>query len=378
MKKIILIPDSFKGTLSSGQICTIMARAIKRHRPETEVISIPVADGGEGSVASFMAALGGQEIKLTVQGPFTEPVKSFYGLLPDKTAVVEMAAAAGLPLAGGKKRPDLATTYGVGQLIEHAVGNGCKKLIIGLGGSSSNDGGCGAAAALGVEFFDSAGNPFIPVGATLHKIARIKTQGLLARLKNLPVVVMCDIDNPFCGPQGAAHIFAPQKGAGPDMVRQLDEGLCHLAAIIKQDLGQDIQYVAGAGAAGGMGGGMQAFLGAELRMGIETVLDTVGFDKLAADADLVISGEGRIDNQSLRGKVVIGTARRTRQLLVPLIAIVGDIGPDIESVYAEGVTAIFSINRVAVPFSQARLRAKADLELTMDNLIRFLKAWPGS
>ncbi len=370
MKKIILIPDSFKGSLSSSQICAVMANVIKSHLPGAEVISIPVADGGEGSVEAFLAALGGQKIDLTVSGPLGQPVQAFYGLLADGTAVVEMAAAAGLPLVSEKKQPDLTSTFGVGQLIRHAVQSGCKKLVIGLGGSATNDAGCGAAAALGVKFYDAAGQEFIPVGATLKDIARIDKSGLLAQLHELPVELMCDIDNPFCGPQGAAHIFAPQKGADPAMVRQLDAGLCHLAGIIRQQLGRDIEQLPGAGAAGGMGGGLLAFLDAELKMGIETVLDTVDFDQLAQGADLIISGEGRIDNQSLRGKVVIGTARRAKKLQVPLLAIVGDIGPDLAAVYDEGVTGIFSINRVAVPFSQARLRAESDLALTMDNLCR--------
>lgn len=373
MKKIILMPDSFKGTMSSSEICAIMAGQIKKHEPDAKIISIPVADGGEGSVDAFLAAMGGERIRLPVSGPYMDPVDAFYGLLPGQVAVVEMAAAAGLPLVGERKLPDQATTYGVGQLIAHAVQAGARKLIVGLGGSATNDGGAGAAAALGVRFYNAAGETFVPVGGTLRDIVRIDKSGLLPELAAIDCVTMCDIDNPLCGPHGAAAVFGPQKGADAAMVARLDDGLRHLADLAWRDLGADILELPGAGAAGGMGGGMVAFLGSKLEMGIETVLDTVKFDSLAAGADLVLSGEGKIDGQSLRGKVVIGVARRTAQLDVPLVAIVGDIGDTIDAAYDEGVTAIFSINRVAVPFSEAKLRARSDLALTIDNLFRFIR-----
>ncbi|MDW7658191.1 MAG: glycerate kinase [Bacillota bacterium] len=377
MKKIVLIPDSFKGTMSSAEICAIMTGQIMAHEPDAEIISIPVADGGEGSVDAFITAMGGERISLTVKGPYMEPVNGFYGLLPGQTAIVEMAAAAGLPLVGERKQADQTTTYGVGQLIAHAVRSGIRKLIVGLGGSATNDGGAGAAAALGVRFYNAAGETFVPVGGTLKDIVRIDKSDLLPELASVECVTMCDIDNPLCGLHGAAAVFGPQKGADPSMVARLDEGLHHLADLARRDLGADILDLPGAGAAGGMGGGMVAFLGSRLEMGIETVLNTVGFDDLAAGADLVLSGEGKIDGQSLRGKVVIGVARRTRKLGVPLVAIVGDIGDNIVGAYDEGVTAIFSINRVAVPFSEAKLRAQSDLALTIDNLFRFIKGMRG-
>lgn len=373
MRKIILIPDSFKGTMSSKEICDIMAEQIQKHEPEASLISIPVADGGEGSVDAFLAAMGGEKVYCTVSGPYMEPVMAFYGLLPGEIAVVEMAAAAGLPLVGENRKADQTTTYGVGQLIAHAVQSGAKKLIIGLGGSATNDGGTGAAAALGVRFYDQEGKSFIPVGSTLKEIMRIDTQALMPELKEIPCIAMCDIDNPLCGPNGAAAVFGPQKGADEEMVKRLDEGLRHLADLIRRDLGVEILDLPGAGAAGGMGGGMVAFLGARLEMGIETVLDVVQFDTLAEEADLVLTGEGKIDAQSLRGKVVIGVARRTKKHDIPLVAIVGDIGDDIDEAYEEGVTAIFSINRVAIPYAEARLRARSDLALTVDNLFRFIK-----
>jgi len=349
-----------------------MKKAVHTYYPDAEVISIPVADGGEGTVDSFLNAVGGRKVHLTVKGPYFEDIQSFYGVLPDNTAVVEMAAAAGLPLVGENRNPGKTTTYGVGQLIEHAANSGCKKIIVGLGGSATNDGGAGAAAALGVCFRNFRGEAFIPVGESLSEIASIDLSGLNPVLKEVELITMCDIDNPLCGPQGAAAVFAPQKGADEDMVRVLDANLAHMAEVIKRDLGKDIINLKGAGAAGGMGGGMVAFFGSTLQMGIETVLDAVNFDSLLDGADLVFSGEGKIDSQSLWGKVVIGVARRTRQRGIPLIAIVGDIGDDIESIYDEGVSAVFSINRVAIPFSEAKLRCKKDLALTMDNIMRFI------
>lgn len=372
MKKILLIPDSFKGFMSSGEICSIMKNSIQSFAPETEVVSIPVADGGEGSVDSFLAAVGGEKIRLSVKGPYFEDIESFYGRLPDQTAVVEMAAAAGLPLVGEKKHAEKVTTYGVGQLMRHAAETGCKRIIVGLGGSASNDGGTGAAAALGVRFLDSSGRTFVPVGETLCKIASIDVSTLTPALAGVEIITMCDIDNPLCGPQGAAAVFGPQKGADQDMVKKLDANLAHLAEVVKKDTGKNIALIPGSGAAGGMGAGMVAFFNSKLQMGIETVLDIVHFDELLRGTDLVISGEGKLDCQSLRGKVVVGVARRAKQNGVPLIAVVGDIDDNIENIYQEGVTAVFSINRKAIPFEKAKLRSKTDLALTMDNLARFL------
>lgn len=373
MNKFIVIPDSFKGTMTSSEICAIMENIILRHYPQAEVLCIPVADGGEGSVDAFLKAMGGEKIFVPVQGPYGEIIEGFYGLLPDGTAVVEMAAAAGLPLVGENRHAEKTTTYGVGQLMVAAAQNGCKRLIVGLGGSSTNEGGCGAAAAAGIKFYNAAGEAFIPVGETLKDIAAIDTADLHPALKNIPIVTMCDIDNPLCGPHGASAVFGPQKGADPECVKMLDAGLKHLAEIVSCNLGKEILNLPGSGAAGGMGGGMVAFFDSSLQMGIETVLDAVSFDELLENTALVISGEGKIDQQSLRGKVVIGVARRTKKAGVPLLAVVGDIGDDINAAYEEGVTGIFSINRVAVPYQEAKLRAADDLSLTIDNILRFTK-----
>ena len=370
MKKVILIPDSFKETMSSGEICEIMEQTILRSFPAAEIRSIPVADGGEGTVDAFLTALGGQRVPVTVTGPMGEPVDAFYGRCGD-TAIVEMAAAAGLPLVRGEKRPELATTYGVGELLVHAAHHGAKRIVLGLGGSATTDGGCGCGAAAGIRFRNVAGEVFLPTGGTLEQVAEIDLRGLDPVLRQTEIITMCDITNPMYGPQGAAYVFAPQKGADSRMVERLDRGLSHLAAVIQAQLGIDVSQLPGAGAAGGMGGGMAALFGSQLEPGIEAVLDTVGFDSLLAGTDVVFTGEGKIDSQSLGGKVVIGVARRAKRQGVPVIAVVGDIGDPIDGAYDQGVSAIFSINRVAVPYAQARLRAKEDLAKTMENICRF-------
>lgn len=374
MAKYLLIPDSFKGTMSSRQVCGIMERAIRRQEPDAQIEALPIADGGEGSVDLFLFALGGEKITMTCTGPDGEPVEGFFGLLPDGTAVVEMAAAAGLTLTE-EHNPAESTTYGVGELIRSAAEHGAARIVLCLGGSATNDGGCGAAAACGVRFLNAAGEVFVPMGGTLQEIAQIDASGLEERLLDLPFTAMCDIDNPLCGPQGAAAVFGPQKGADPEMVELLDEGLAHLAEIIRRDCGIEVLELPGGGAAGGMGAGAAAFFGAELKRGIDVVLDTVEFERRLSGCGLVLTGEGRLDTQSLRGKAVIGVARRAKRAGVPVAAVVGDVGDDVQdAAFEEGVSGIFSINRTAVPYEQARLRAAEDLELTVENLIRFRRA----
>lgn len=372
MKKFVIIPDSFKGTMSSSEICTIMETQIKTYYPDAKIVSLPVADGGEGSVDALLAAMGGKKVFIPVKGPYMEDMNGFYGVTLNGTAIIEMAACAGLPLVEDNQHPDKATTYGVGQLMVHAATHGCKKIIVGLGGSCTNDAGVGAAVATGIKFIDKNGLEFLPTGSTLADIAKIDLSGQCPQLKSAEIIAMCDIDNPLYGITGAAHVFGPQKGATPSMVKLLDNGLEKLSETIQAELCIDISQIPGSGAAGGMGGGMLAFFNAKLQKGIETNLDAVDFDLLAKDADMVFSGEGKIDPQSLRGKVVIGIACRTKRLGVPLIAIVGDIGDNIQSAYDMGVSAIFSINRVAVDFEQAKQRCKSDLALTMDDLMRLL------
>lgn len=373
MKKIILIPDSFKGTMTSIQICAILKRAIQKTLPDASAISIPVGDGGEGTAEAFRLAAGGQRYIETVCGPHFEPVEAAYTILPDGTAMIEMAAAAGLPLCKGLLDPMTATTYGVGQLINSALEQGCTRIILGLGGSATNDGGCGAACALGAQFLDSQGKSFIPAGGTLGRIAALDLSELQKKLGGAAITCMCDIDNPLFGPNGAAAVFAPQKGATEEQIQILDDGLRHLSEKLLTCTNCDVANLPGAGAAGGMGGGCAALFHAELKSGIETVLDTVGFDALASGADLVITGEGKIDGQSARGKVISGVARRTQALKIPCIAIVGDAGNGYESLYDKGLTAVFSINRTAIPFEQARLRAEEDLYRTAYDVLHLVR-----
>ena len=371
MERYVLVPDSFKGTLSSREICEILREEILRVRPAAEVIAVPVADGGEGSVDAFLAAMGGERVAVSVHGPHMEEMTGFYGLLPDGTAVIEMAAAAGLPLVGDRLEPDTATTYGVGELMAAAAENGAQRIILGLGGSATNDGGCGAAAALGVRFLRKDGTAFIPTGGTLNEIESIDLSGRCA----LPdVTVMCDIDNPLCGPSGASAVFGPQKGADPAMVERLDWNLAHLADVIARDLGKQVKDVPGAGAAGGMGGGSLVFWDGRLQMGIQTVLDTVGFDQLVQGAKLVFTGEGRLDSQSLRGKVIDGVAKRAKKHGVPVVAVVGAVSEGADEIYDLGVCGVFTTNHAPVPFEIAKLHSHENLRRTARNLMGFLTA----
>lgn len=375
MEKILLVPDSFKGTLSSRQVCQVMAGQLHRFFPQAQVKSIPVADGGEGSVEAFLAAAGGERRTRTVTGPFGEPVEAFYGILGDgRTAVIEMAACAGLPLAEGRLNPERATTYGVGELLLAAKEAGCTKAILGLGGSCTNDGGVGAAAALGAKFTRADGAAFIPTGGTLGEIAALDVSPVAQALQGMELTAMCDIDNPLYGEAGAAAVFAPQKGADAAMVARLDAGLRHLGQVSARCLGRDFSHLPGAGAAGGLGFGMAAFCGAQLRMGIDAVLDAVGFDSLLPGTDMVFTGEGKIDSQSARGKVVSGVAARCRKAGVPVVAVVGQIGQGFEEMYQQGLTAVFSINRAAQPFAESRFHAGENLALTMENIARLLAA----
>lgn len=374
MAKYVLIPDSFKGTLSSADICRIASEEILRLEPEAEICAIPVADGGEGTVDAFLAAVGGTRAEVPCTGPCGQEVMGFYGLLPDGTAVVEMAAAAGLPLAGACRDPEKTTTYGVGQLMAHALSRGAKRLVLGLGGSATNDGGCGAAAALGAEFLDAEGRAFVPTGGTLTQIAHIRMEGLRETLAGAEVTVMCDIDNPLCGPAGAAAVFGPQKGADAAMVARMDAGLRHLAETLEKDVGMEVLTLAGGGSAGGFGAGAAAFFGGQLRMGIDVVLDLTDFDRKCRGASLVITGEGHLDSQSLRGKTVVGVARRARALGVPAAALVGGCETALDAVYAEGVSGVFPIHPALCTWPQAAARTEEDLRFTVGNLLRFMAA----
>lgn len=374
MHTVVLIPDSFKGTLSSRQVCRVMEQAILRRAPGVRVLSLPVADGGEGTVEAFLTALGGQRVEAAAAGPLGLAHTGFYGLLPGETAVVEMAACAGLPLAGPDNDPEKTTTFGVGQLFLDALDKGARHFLVGLGGSATNDGGCGCAAACGARFYTAGGEAFVPTGGTLKDLARMDLSGMDRRLRDCTFTVLCDIDNPLCGENGAAAVFAPQKGADGAMVQRLDRGLGHLAELWRRDLGLDLRELPGGGAAGGMGAGMAAFFGGVLRPGIDLLLDAVGFDRLAKDADLIFTGEGCLDGQTLRGKAVSGVARRAKTLGVPVVAVVGGSRGCLDDLYDLGLTAVFSINRLPQTLQDSAPHTAQNLAFTMENILRLLEA----
>ena len=371
MKKCVVVSDSFKGTVSSREICEIAQRVIPRHFPACEVVCIPVADGGEGTVDCFIQAMGAQRVEVTVTNALGEKSAAAYARLGE-LAIIEMAAAAGLPQVGALRCPGTATTYGVGELIAHAAHSGCRKILLGLGGSATNDGGCGCAAALGVRFYDADGQSFVPVGDTLGRIARIDTAKADELLRSVEITVMCDVTNPLYGPTGAAYVFAPQKGADAEKVKSLDAGLRHFGDVIRSQLGIDVSRMPGAGAAGGMGAGCVALLGGMIQSGIDAVLDVTGFDRQLEGADLVITGEGRIDSQSADGKVISGVARRTRAKGIPLIAIAGGIADSAGAVYDIGVSAMFSTDRAALPVDMLGARSPGDYEATLSDIMSLI------
>lgn len=369
MKRCLVLSDSFKGTLSSPDICRI-ARSL--HIPGWHIDALPVADGGEGTTDCFLDACGGQRIALPVSGPFGGTIDGFYGLLPDGTAVVECAAAAGLHQAEGRSDPEAATTYGVGQLLAHALDHGAKRLILGLGGSCTNDGGCGAAAALGVRFYDRQGRGFVPTGGTLSDIETIDLSGRHPGLRPGVLTVMCDIDNPLYGETGAAYIFAPQKGANDACVQRLDAGLRHFAAVLHAQLGAEVDTLPGGGAAGGFGAGCAALLCGALRSGITTVLDTVDFDRRAVGCDLVVTGEGSFDAQSLGGKAISGVAGRCQKLHVPAAVLAGRVALTPEQWAPLDLRAVRSINPAGATLEDARVNAAAYYRTALETL---LKEW---
>ena len=368
--KYIACPDSFKGTMSSLEAAEAVKAGILAADPTAEVIVLPIADGGEGTVDALTA----KRMPAKVMGPDGEYIDSFWGLLDGNIAVIEMAAAAGLPMTE-LHDPEKTTTYGVGELISAALDCGCREFIIGLGGSATNDGGCGMASALGVKFIDRRddmlGDDFVPFGGTLADITGIDVSGIDARIKESKFTVMCDITNPLYGETGAAYVFAPQKGADAEMVKRLDNGLRSLAEVIKRDLGVDTANIPGAGAAGGMGAGCVAFLGAELKSGIDTVLDVRGFDDMLTPDTIVITGEGKFDSQSIGGKAVSGIASRAKAKNVPVIILCGK-AEEVPEAYDMGVTAVFSIHTASRPFEEAMARNAQDMRITAENIARLL------
>ena len=344
MRKILLAIDSFKGCLSSLEVADAVEAGIKTVYPACNVVKVPVADGGEGIAEALVWATGGQMHTVEVNNPLMQPVSARYGILGDKcTAVIEMSAASGLPLVPEKLRnPMLTSTYGTGQLIADALSRGCTHFILGIGGSATNDAGTGMLQALGYRFLDSDGQLLGGGGQILEKVAAIDASSRHPLLDKAQFKVACDVDNPFSGERGAAYVYAPQKGADPPMVEALDRGLKHFADVVKRQVGKEIDSIPGAGAAGGMGGGLLAFLDADLRPGIQLVLDALNFDSLLAVTDLVITGEGRMDAQTAMGKAPQGITEAAGRKGVPTIAITGNIA-DAAAVNRIGICGVFSV-----------------------------------
>lgn len=371
---VLIAVDSFKGSLSSQKAGEAITDGIQRVFPDATTQVIPMADGGEGTVEAIVQATKGQIQITKVTSPIGDSVEAHFGLLPDGTVVIEMAAASGLPLVPKERRNPLnTTTRGTGELILKALDLGAKQIVIGIGGSATNDGGAGMAQALGIKLLDQEGRELEPGGGALGNLDKIDMSKVDPRLKETKIIVMCDVDNPLCGPHGASAVYGPQKGATPEMVNLLDANLAHFAQKIKEQLGLDIIGIPGAGAAGGLGAGLIAFTGAELKTGVEAILDTVRFDELLENADIIITGEGRIDAQSLFGKVPMGVAKRAFKYGKPTMAIVGSIGPGSETLYEYGLSTILSIANGPISLEEAMKNAYSLTQDTAERGFRLLK-----
>ena len=374
--KIVVAPNAFKGCLTAGEAARAMATGIGRAFPEAKVVAVPVADGGDGLVDVAVEALGGALRRVRVTGPLFDPVgAAFCYVEADRFAAVEMALASGLALVPPDRRDAMrTTTRGTGELIAAALDLGVSRIGVGIGGSATNDGGIGMASALGVRFLDAGGSEVRPVGGELANIDRIDMTGLDARLRHVRIEAVCDVDNPLCGPRGAAYVYGPQKGASADQVRLLDEGLAHLADVIERDLGIKVRDMPGAGAAGGLGAGLHAFLGAEIRRGVDLVLDLVELDAKLAGADLVLTGEGQIDFQTAYGKAPAGVGAAASRRRIPCVAIAGGVGEGIASLTDVGIIAVFSLCSRPMTLDDAMAQAETLLAAAAEQVVRLFVA----
>lgn len=370
MLKIVIASDSYKESLRAMEVCKAIEKGFTKIFPQAEYVKIPIGDGGEGTVQSLVDATGGKIISLHVTGPLGERVEAFYGISQDKrTAFIEMAAASGLHHVPVKKRnPLITTTIGTGELILDALDKGVQHIILGLGGSATNDGGTGMLSALGVKFLKKDGRVIEPVGGNLHSINSFDLSNLDSRLAHVKLEAACDVDNPLTGQKGASFVFAEQKGANAEMIAQLDDNLKHYANILKKHLHIDVEEISGAGAAGGLGAAVVAVLQGKLRKGIEIVLDYTNFDEHIKEANLVLTGEGRIDVQTAYGKAPVGVARRAKRLHIPVIAIGGSVLPNHISVYKEGIDAVFGATSSPMTLEEAYIVATENLEMTARNI----------
>lgn len=378
--KIVIAPDSYKESLSALEVATAIEQGFSEIFPDAEYVKIPVADGGEGTVEAMVEATEGRIVRIAVTGPLGEQVEGFYGLSGDeKSAFIEMAAASGLELVPQEKRDPLKTTsWGTGELIRHALDAGVEHIIIGIGGSATNDGGAGMVQALGAKLLNGDGEQIAPGGSALESLQSIDISELDTRLKHCRIEVACDVTNRLTGKKGASAVFGPQKGATPEMISRLDGALERYAKIIERDLDINVLELSGGGAAGGMGAGLYAFCGAELRPGIEIVTEALGLAEQLADADLVITGEGRIDSQTIHGKVPVGVAKVAKRYNKPVIGIAGSLTEDAGVVHDHGLDAVFSVIYTVCTLEEALRNARDNVRITARNVAAVLKVGQAS
>jgi glycerate kinase len=377
--RIVIAPDSFKECATAVEVADAIAEGVRRAVPDAELVLAPMADGGEGTVDALVAATDGVTVDVKATGPMGDRVRSTYGILGDgRTAVIEMAAASGLALVpAGRRDPGYATTYGTGELVRHALDRDVERIIVGIGGSATNDGGAGMAQALGYSLTDADGAELPRGGLALSRLANIHATAKHHALDACEVLVACDVANTLCGPNGASHVYGPQKGADPATVTALDAALRHYAEVVAGQLGTPILDVPGSGAAGGLGGGLVAFTGAQLRPGVEIVAEATGLASKIEGADLVITGEGKLDRQTVEGKTPVGVARIAKAQGVPAIAIAGALGEGYQEVYDHGIDAALSIAPGSMALSESIRHARTLLADTAENLIR-TRRWTGS
>ena len=378
MKKdlvIVLAPDSFKESMTAKEACVAMERGIKKVNSNIQCIHVPMADGGEGTMQSLVDATGGEVYSLEVVGPLGNKVKAEYGILGNgEIGVLEMASASGIHLVSLEERnPLITTTYGTGELIKACLDRGVKKLLIGIGGSATNDGGVGVIQALGGRFLDKEGNELGFGGGELEKLDRIDLTNFDRRLKDVVIEVACDVSNPLCGENGASYIFGPQKGASVEMIKILDNNLKHYAKVIKEQFGKDVLEIAGAGAAGGLGAGLMVFLNGNLKKGIEIVIEYSGLEKKVKNCDMVWTGEGSIDFQTQYGKTPLGVATVAKKYNKPVVALAGRVGDDIDILYEKGIDSIFGIMRGVTTIDEALKNGKENIERTSENIARLME-----
>lgn len=371
---IILAPDSFKESMTAKEVCESMERGIKKADIKINCVHVPMADGGEGTMDSLVSAAGGKKYFMKVIGPLGNEVEATYGILGDgETGIIEMASASGLHLVPPEKRDPLSTTtYGTGQLIEACLDKKVKKLILGIGGSATNDGGMGLIQALGGKFMDKDGNELGFGGGELGKLVAIDLTNLDCRLKKVAIEVACDVTNPLCGINGASYVFGAQKGATYEMMQILDRNLMNYAKVIKNELGIDVLNIAGAGAAGGLGAGILTFLNGKLKKGVDIVVKYTKLEEKVKCADMVWTGEGSLDSQTQYGKTPFGVAAIARKYKKPVIVLAGKIGDDVEYLYENGISSVFCIIKEVTTLQEALVKGKENIEKTSENIIRLM------